>query len=278
MPVYCLENSCYRGQAINTPPAADGKSAFTWPALIEVDRGTPPIRTFCKIYPEEPARKDLVNELIGYLGLEAFELSTPKRAGFIEIGVDQIPKNTPEWVNRNQSQVAWWTEAVDGPSLKGRFKVDDNIDPSLCAHRMAKARSTLLGRRDFIAKVIVADDVLANIDRNLGNLIAHTGGYVLIDNGACLTGPIWNASTLNASGLYYNIIKEFLEPEIRSLDFSRSMIKAKVDMSAKLAPLITEVNKWLFIVDNEDDRSAIIPFISERLNGAGMNKRLGFVL
>lgn len=247
MPIKLLDESCYRGSAA-TGVVSDGATAHTHIALLHTAKGERPTRCYVKFYPNHNEvgleHRGLINELVGHVLATCMGAPTPHQAGFITLQSDQLATR-PSWVGDREQMVGWWTQDMAFPSLRAYYGLSDLEQAAhLIREKLAKAAAELMasGKAPLI---IAMDDLLADIDRNIGNLLRlRDGRYVLVDFGKCLTGDGWIVDDLDPGRNYPNKIANTLAPESQRLPFRHAVVKAQESLSANIEQAIQALLKW----------------------------------
>lgn len=112
------------------------------------------------------------------------------------------------------------------------------------------------------------DSWLANVDRNIGNLLfGGTGQAWLIDHGRCFTGPTWQSDHLKCDAPYQNRLSEWLTPNLSRADKDR-----RVGEAESFAGQLSSVDVRAIGEDNEvskmlpqGDFDALVTFLTDRV-------------
>ena len=117
------------------------------------------------------------------------------------------------------------------------------------------------------ADALAFDDLIANRDRNAGNLLVGAPGEVwLIDHGKAFTGPAWRPEHLDPTVVTRNDIARELVPHIGLPERYRALRRATemAELCKKLD--ITEVLKEAFVAAfaSEEEISALRNFLLKR--------------
>ncbi|MEE4463089.1 hypothetical protein V2S84_13450, partial [Azotobacter chroococcum] len=276
-----LDETCYRGSAA-TAVVSDGMSAHTHIALISTARGERATRCYVKFYPDQNEsgreHRGLVNELVGYVLATCMGAQTSRQAGFITLKSSQLATR-PSWVGEHEEMVGWWTQDMAFPSLRTYYGLSD-LDQSahLIREKLAKAASELIasGKAPLI---IAMDDLLADVDRNIGNLLRlRNGHYVLVDFGKCLTGDGWIVDDLDPGGSYPNKISAALVPESQRLPFRHAVVKAQESLAENLDQAIKALLKWLPLAVDAMEAASIENFIRRRAEPGSLIRRQGLMI
>jgi hypothetical protein len=146
----------------------------------------------------DPSAYAMLNEEIGYMLAKSANLPQPN-AGRIWIQGAVLHEFDPKrWPDSTKPGLCWVTyEAKDrsgkpAPSIKAKLNISSStpITPEL-----TKLITGIFSKLKLLARLIDFDAWVANIDRNIGNiLLTSPDSFVLIDHGAILGGPLWPAA------------------------------------------------------------------------------------
>jgi hypothetical protein len=278
MPIHFLDNDKYLGYEESV---AESGVENIHIGQIELDRGRV-IRTYVKIYPLKEGLREhrgLINELIGYSLAEELGLAVPENAGFITLKPAQI-QNPPAWVTGNRSVTAWWIQDAFYPSLKAYYNLSKlrGIPQSVIDRMLDRVKNEILASGQS-PSIIAFDDLIANIDRNIGNLLrASKGQYILIDHGRAFGRVDWVAEDLDPSKSFKNVIHDFLRPQSGLLPF-----KQKVILEAEKQTLYIRHNLNVLLGLTKEllvpqDQDALTYFIRQRSERVEIAQRLGFLI
>lgn len=143
-------------------------------------------KSYVKVYkPEERCRK-LCNEAIGYILGKSLNLLQPDMAALMPIS-DFIKPEFQNIADINSEGVVWaWVTTECGDSLKAQFRIKSQPNPDEIEQNTQFISECLnfLAKKDGLSEIIAFDDLIANNDRNLGNLVISQDGSVgIIDHG-----------------------------------------------------------------------------------------------
>jgi len=147
----------------------------------------------------------------------------------------------------------------------------------------ATKRQALSAARDFLLRhadapaVIAFDDLVANVDRNLGNLLSAPGKLTLIDHGRALTGPVWVKSDLLPGGTYGNVVRSFLDPESDSLPYKSRVMAEYSSIVSQVSPAMADLKTWLDSLLAPDEAMAVHSFLVARTARQSIAQRVGVV-
>lgn len=263
MPIHLLNEDAYAGylEPLSDPGIETGHIAL-------MRFGADPRRVYVKMYP--PDNRGLVNEVIGYLLAEALGLCVPPQAAVALVPRDALPA-VPFWVPRGQGAVAWCTADLAAPSLKVAYRLDPESPLAPVVKELCKADTT--------PALVAFDDWLANIDRNLGNLLRLAKGrYCVIDHGRALTGPHWRVADLEPAQQYPNVLRAVLKDCAATPAAEAAMGAAARDHGAALSAARTELGHWCALLLSDEDQQAAMDFLAARCTEAAILQRYHLLL
>ncbi|HBO7446406.1 TPA: hypothetical protein L4885_006300 [Pseudomonas aeruginosa] len=280
MPLKLLTEDNYRG-ASKGAVVTDGAMAHTHIALLDIGAPPKPQRCYVKFYPDFSGGHDhrgIVNEIIGHVVASAMGAPVPSDAGLIILSGSQLA-NRPSWADESSALCGWWVRDMVSPSIKAYYELDDLYQAAeVLRQKVASLRNEILSS-SLVNLIIAFDDLIANVDRNIGNLLRLRGGdYVLIDHGLCLTSDSWIAHELDPSQKYPNKISEFLAPESGFLPFKHATVKAHENLVTNLEPAMDSLLKWLPYAVEAAESAAVESFIRHRASPGSITERLGLFI
>lgn len=161
--------------------------------IIKVTHNNRKLTLYAKRYER---KYELLYEIIGYL--IAYHLNLPQPEAFVTLlsKDDQIRLFNTQNPTTNNFPV-WTTTSIDGESAW--FEYD----------RCSEVLKKDLNKWFNFYGAIAFDDLVGNIDRNLGNLIRKSSGkYYLIDHGMIFGGKTCKMKKLSADEQTKNILSE----------------------------------------------------------------------
>lgn len=206
--IHTLSSSAFAGAL--RPPKVTGVSPL-FRAKIRVEGAS--VRCYVKPLPDlidcpvklQPvANQEVVSEALGYVLAKACSLRVPDIAGIILLEREQIPESALAGLRdlgRGRLQpnyFCWFTKDMAYPNLVQKHLQGVQLD-FLRERRLRRLVKHLAEAADS-PKVIAFDDWLFNSDRHPGNLLADTGGLMVIDHGRILIYPNWQPGSLGALG------------------------------------------------------------------------------
>lgn|GEM_PF-3190167 len=279
MTILHLPGSAYEGPIrLNTLRT----SALTHEAWIRPQDGAA-LRSVVKIYRPMGAShtRELLNEFVGHYLAERLEFAAPKPVGTITIVRRQWPKLNfwRELPKGTREVVAWWSAKVSSPSIKARFDLEEMEGRHpLFTGIMEKIRAELLA--SVSAPGIVAfDELIANVDRNVGNLLGPVNErYLLIDHGQCLTGPTWEIADLTTGKSCKNVLRLLLGDDRMPLNF-KSAAAAMFDRIQPLWPAtIAGLKAELGDLLSSSEVDAVVEFLNDRARRETAGRRMGCIV
>lgn len=277
MPLIMLSSTSYRGEL-----GAVGEVGieYTHLASLSVAPGLPNVRAYVKIYPTHydsgRAARGLVNEVVGYFCADCAGLPVPQLAGLIALEVSQLA-SAPKWLDPSEPVVGWWTQDVDHPSIRATWNLDALPKDSPAQQQAIASAREFLFKHGGTPAVVALDDLVANIDRNLGNLLAGSGKLTLIDHGQSLTGPAWLPPELVVGESYGNVIRSLLGAAGETLPFKSAVMAEYIALVAKVAPVMPELKGLLDILLEPQDSVAAYDFLQGRAAPASIARRMRVV-
>lgn len=264
MPIHLLNEAAYAGYLAPLPDPGIEAGHI---ALMRIGTGTR--RVYVKLY--APDTRGLINEIIGHLLAEALGLCVPPRAAVALIPRDALPA-VPPWVPHGQSAVAWCTEDLAAPSLKVAYRLDPAAPPLA---PLIKELCTA----DTTRALVAFDDWIANVDRNLGNLLRLAKGrYCVIDHGHALTGPHWRAPDLNPAPQYPNRLRDMLGDCAAGPAAEAAMGAAARDHGEALSAARTELWHWCALLLPDEEQQAAVDFLAARCTEVAILQRYHLLL
>ncbi|RYE61263.1 MAG: hypothetical protein EOP20_00125 [Hyphomicrobiales bacterium] len=249
-------------------------------ATLDISAEVGPTRAYVKAFGTTNgdgfALRGLVNEVAGYFCADAAGLPVPPRAGLIVVEPSMLGE-PPEWMQPGSEHVCWWSEDVGSLSLRARFNWDALPDGSVAQDDALQLIREVLLRYPGTPSVIALDDLIANVDRNLGNVLCTPLGLSLIDHGHCLTGPQWVSSDLRADASYRNVVRQILDAAGDTLPYKSSIMAAYRQITLGIAPKLSELKELLDVLVDAGDAEAAHEFLSTRSDPPSIAHRMGVV-
>jgi len=261
MQVELLGEGCYRSTLGPSPDGQDGSSHY---ALVEFADGVER-RVFVKLYPDQ---LKILNELTGHILAAAAGHAVPEKAAVVYVPVERLPDPCPKWVHERAPQPtpAWCSTVIPNDSLKIFYNA--NIKPI----------RTELADSEKAPSIVAFDDWLANIDRNVGNLLRiGKGDYALIDHGCILNDERWTEAQPDVTATYRNKIRDILGQVADTLPFKNSAYDAASAHHPALRRAWPGLDRWWSILD-DSSRARIEAFLDRRSQDAdALKRRLGLL-
>lgn len=232
--------------------------------------------------PDGRESRELLNELIGHHLAQAWGLPQPRLAGLINLPRAKCP-DLPVWNHYSpdvSSLLSWWTLHVEAKTVSASYHLQtlaDGTDNAKFRKAFEHVRDQLRAA-SAIPPIVAFDEVIANIDRNPGNLLGPVASrYLLIDHGRCLTGPDWRAARLDPAAHYCNVLRDILDWNMAPIA-AKSRAVASIDhWSRKLPRTLTGVRSLLAGILEPSEIDAIVHFIAERARRDTAAQRMGLI-
>jgi hypothetical protein len=215
-----------------------------------------------KFYPDlGKISRGLVNEITGHLIAQHYGLPLPQPAFLAEIPLKKLPlaelPRRHRWLRAAAKlralYPAWCTAEVNAPTPWHHYHADS---PAIRAD---------LDKWPQLSGTLVLDHILANVDRNLRNLLrSGPHAYCLIDHGRMASNGHWQRVDLDPARTYSNRLLEFSthgRPPARAQ--ANGLIHNANEFNGKGLPM-AELARWWPRLLNEEDRVAFDSFLSQR--------------
>lgn len=225
---------------------------------------------YAKFYPDRDGRgRGMANEVAGYIFANRMGLCQPARAVVIELAgknldLSSLP-SAHAWLKRamkaHGSYHAFCTEALSGktPVIHYGRAAEDAI------------RSDIM-KWSQLPATIVFDDIIANIDRHLNNLIRlGPASYAVIDHGSLVKpGGDWCIEDLDNAGRFENrLIRSVFKPNNSIQPYANAIVLA-AEQATKMLTGTVEAGLWMSqFVKNPEDGRAYNNFVQSRTIEAG---------
>jgi len=195
-------------------PFNKGNINSTFKALVKPLSGAP---AFVAVVKDLPAR-ELFNELFSYLVLRELGLPVPSSyVGFVS-ATEQAIKVAP--INGGGGQkMVFVSQVVPEPSMRMQLEALAPASPSELQFCVDQIVPKISGW-DQLGELYAFDLWVANIDRNLGNILLGAGSSTsqpsvwLIDHGMAFTSPSWQAVDLVPEADYRNLLAVWATPRL----------------------------------------------------------------
>ena len=233
----------------------------------------------------DPVGYAMLNEEIGYVLAREAKLPQPKAAKIWINGAVLHGFDPARWPNPMQHALCWVTyEAKDrlgkpAPTVKAKLKIGNGNIPLQVMDALRKVflQFKLLGR------LIAFDAWVANIDRNIGNvLLVSADSFVIIDHGQVLGGCNWPPLIHDFPDQYVQttILDGIFDPPDKTLSLPAKNAIVKESEQFELA--YNDVLPWLTATLAPSHGSAFSKahaFLQARATGiqAQMRQRTGLV-
>ncbi len=152
----------------------------THTALIQYDKGKRPSLSYVKFCPKNEYQ--LLAEVICYILANHLSIRQPRRAAIITIPLQMLRHSgipIPDQYQTQDLALAWCTESLDSKSIKAIYKLDDYMINAL--------KETFKLNPKMFSEWAAFDELVANTDRNAGNIIKLSKKVMaIIDHGLAL--------------------------------------------------------------------------------------------
>ena len=218
MPVELLNEGAYRTYL--EPVEIPGQESIH---IARVEFGDGEVkRAYVKFYSGQG--RGLVNEVTGHLLAESLGMRVPRKVAILFVPKKDV-LSPPSWMKANTEDTypAWCCEDMASPSIK--FFVGLGNAGSSTSDGYAHIREELVKSKQTPA-ILAFDDWVANIDRNVGNILRlGMGDYALIDHGQISGGRHWSCPTLqDVNRKFPNILKQLLNEKAETLPFQSQVV------------------------------------------------------
>ncbi|EAQ97690.1 hypothetical protein [Congregibacter litoralis] len=254
---------------------SEGDSGFT--VIAEIDVPGAPCMCYLKFYPPGQPRA-LINECAGYILAETFGFSVPKYGGLITLPGRYL-SNAPSWIPKTHT-VGWFTTDTSHPSIKRSINWVASAGAGRQKRYHAKIIEILTSYPSITQKIVAFDELIANADRNIGNLLVKAGGFELIDHGLIFGGADWKAPDLaNQFNLSTpNIVWQVLGAEAAKLPFKQGTIMAYTKLIIALQTAVDELDFELSKVFGDQEIDATKQFLIARSTWIDMPQKMGLLV
>lgn len=279
MPIHHLWADCYEGPV--SEKALAKTSALTHVGWVRLANGQA-VEAILKVYaPLGGETRELVNEFVGHFLAESWGFPVPALAGTVQLQRRHWPdlglwKRLPKGTRQ---VVAWWTQREPLQCVKARYNLDVITERHpLFRQQLAKIAAELVAA-SATPGILAFDEITANVDRNVGNLLGPVGSrYLLIDHGRCLTGEQWLAADLNPARRTKNVLFTLLDATVGlPLSVKSAAVHTFGQIEPKLAESLPALAGALSGALPASDIDAVVSFLRERARRDGAASRMGLV-
>ncbi len=233
---------------------AEGISALTHLAYVKDPTTNTQQRAYLKLFTEPD--KQFVNEVTGYLLAAHAGVTQPSR-GFVQhVPITVLQSLYPRLkfpVNRSTLPL-WGTSDLGAGTAKHYF------------HTVTPALIKDLQGWDKLPTAMAFDEWVANIDRNIGNLVRLAAGqYAVIDHGHVLTSPDWKAGHLISGKSYPNKLEQIAWPNGVTLPAKSAAMHALTHHERSLTSAWLELQDWWKTLLSPEDMQCAGDFLTNRL-------------
>lgn len=234
---------------------------------------------FIKFYNHAIAPRGLINEMAGYILAESLGMKVPDFGGLVLADRAQFaPITAPGNIS---SLVGWYTTDAGAVSMKRALGWIDNAPQSIFRQIETRAREILAKSEKTTQAVIAIDMLMANVDRNLGNILMTSGAPTLIDHGRIVTGNNWRRGDecFDYPGIALNnTIADLMGINAQRLPYKHAIVlqfeRLSVALGAKIS-VIADVIKDSF---GDEDTADLMWFILERSKQFDVVEKLGLAI
>lgn len=234
-------------------------------------------RAYVKFYPRQG--RGLFNEVTGHLLAESLGMKVPRKVAILFVPKEAVP-SPPSWMETNaeDSYPAWCCEDVASPAIKFFFRLGDVNSSAGAVYALIREE---LERSKQVPAIVAFDDWVANVDRNVGNLLRlGKGDYVLIDHGQILGGRYWGCRTLqDVDRKFPNILRQLLDTKAATLPFQSQVVMCWQQHAQALHRVRDELEEWWNDMElSEEDIGAVWTFLHARATFENLPQRCGLLL
>ncbi len=241
LPIPMLDPACFGGM-IKKPDEGQLSICFIGYLLLPEGRRRAYFKT-------DPVGYAMLNEEIGYVLARAAQLPQPDAAKIWIAGTVMHAFDPTRWPDPAQPALCWvsW-EATDrlghpAPSIKAKLQFGPS---TLVTPALLKAIQDIFLKFKLLGRLIAFDAWVANIDRNIGNvLLVDSHSFLIIDHGAILGGASWSPAMHAAPDQYVEtkILDGIFDPPANSLPLPTK--SAIIKESALLESAWQQSAPWL---------------------------------
>lgn len=213
-------------------------------------------KTVSAILKDLPVR-ELANELLG--AAVAVALGIPSPVAYLTVAPKEAftASHAPESPEGEKLVFASTEKSV--PSLRFQYL---GATPE-----MQRELFESIAAWPLVGQAFALDSWLANVDRNLGNLLFGGPGDIwLIDHGQILTGPAWTIAGLDPAGQYVDKLRLWLTPVMTTTQISNAVKEVGKFEKSLSEPRIEAILTASHIASllPADDVAAVRKFLTER--------------
>lgn len=243
-----LSPDCYLGKLADV---GDGRSAYTHIAKIRYmgEKMSFHVKLF-------NSHKQLSNEITAYILARLNEQPVPEHACIIKLSKDDIATAFPD-VRFNSDAYGWATTSIEGKTPNSYF--DEGTKEGQLALQVLK-------KIEGIASLIAFDDLIANQDRNLGNIMLSSdhAKFWIFDHDQAPFSSEWKADELKPNResvckLSMALFPAGIPQSTKSLIAEASKIHNK-----NSTILLNYLTEWWDLLVTNDESKALGEFFSTR--------------
>jgi len=143
-----------------------------------------------------------------------------------------------------------------------------------------RAVTILMKYPDITHRIGALDELIANADRNIGNLLVREGGFEVIDHGLILGGSNWEPVTLPPTydRAVDNKVLMVLGSEAEKLPFKSGLMAAYDKLVSDLPRAVEDLCNELNGLIDSDELEAIKAYLIARSTSYDMPKKMGMMI
>lgn len=205
-------------------PIQANTSNQTWRAVVAHAAGQ------TQVVLKALSQREFFNELLGAAIGRALGLNIPDT--YLVIAADDPVLSNALLLSSNE-RLCFGSALAPYPAFNKVLGLTGQIVP-LAAAALTQALKAWPGCGETIA----FDTWLANIDRNVGNLLFEPSAkHVLIDHGRCFTGPNWTIADLDPNLPQLNVLATMVAHFLQDAQDKQTVRNAIIDLSLRAATI-----------------------------------------
>ncbi len=246
--IQVLSSDCYLGKLADVD---DGISSFTHIAKVRYEGKQ--LRFHVKLFSDY---KQLNNEITAYILARLDGQPVPEHACIIKINKDDIVSAFPN-VEANSDAYAWATNTISGKTPNTYFK-EGTKEIELALKSLAKI--------DGIASLIAFDNLIANQDRNTGNIIlsGDLAKFWIFDHDQSPFKPDWTHQDLDPNSDTFCKLTAAIYPNGLPVSIRSLVVDAAKAHGANLANMLDHTLTWWQHLLTPDEVKALGDFYKNR--------------
>lgn len=273
MPLHLLTEERFLAQQ----PITNQEGDLGFIVMANIDIPADPCLCYLKFYPPSQPRA-IINECAGYILAETLGYSVPKYGGMITVPKRFIA-GAPDWMPEDEA-IGWFSADTSHPSIKRSVNWVPGAGPARNKRYTERAARILADYPEITQKIIALDELIANPDRNIGNLLVEAGGLELIDHGSIFGTTSWDPATLpsNFAMEITNKLWIILGNDADKLPYKKAIILAYTRLVDAIPDALKELQKELSSVFEPTEIQAINDFLVARTGWIDMPKKVGLLV